>query len=564
MRPLPHLFSALPLLLLAPACKKAPVTEPVVEAAPPACGPQPDGTRRFRILHLNDVYRIDGLADGRGGLARVRTLRKEAEQGCEDDVLLTHAGDALYPSLLSRTFDGAQMVGVLNALDGDADAMDPRMLFTFGNHEFDADDLDDAPTLQARIDESQWRWLDTNLAWAQGADGAAIASDKLHSQVIVELGGVKVGVFGMTLDSKQPAYVSYIDTDYVGVARSRTLDLRERGAEVVVALTHLNATDDQRLLRELGRDGPDLVLGGHDHVLQTHTVGAGAVLKGDADAVRVRRVEVVVGDTGVATITWEPEGVALGPEAPARDPQVQSIVDDWQARFAEDFCSEEDPECLDTPLTVAGTDLHAEETVIRRFETNLGDWIVDEALGVFEGEGVDAAFVNSGALRLNQDIAAGTPITRRSVEELFAYPASLHLVQVSGSTLQAVLEHSVEDWTASGHWLQVAGLAFRHDPAAESVRDVTILGPDGPRPLDPEATYRVATVRYLLDPSIGDQDGYDMLSLDDEVETPHTGTDLKGVVMEALAGMGDGGLTPEREGRICGPQRPGSCLAIGD
>ena len=40
--------------------------------APPPdvrCGVQPDGSRSFRVLHLNDVYRIGGLSDGRGGLS---------------------------------------------------------------------------------------------------------------------------------------------------------------------------------------------------------------------------------------------------------------------------------------------------------------------------------------------------------------------------------------------------------------------------------------------------------------------------------------------------------------
>ena len=72
------------------------------------------------VVVINDTYRIEGdpSAD-RGGLARVRTVRAslEAEHG---PVLVLHAGDFLFPSFLSRTFQGAQMVDVLGRLDGDA------------------------------------------------------------------------------------------------------------------------------------------------------------------------------------------------------------------------------------------------------------------------------------------------------------------------------------------------------------------------------------------------------------------------------------------------------------
>ena len=42
------------------------------------------------------------------------------------------------------------------------------------------------------------------------------------------------------------------------------------------------------------------------------------------------------------------------------------------------------------------------------------------------------AFVNSGSLRLNRDIPAGSALKRRDIEELFEYPAELKLVRISG------------------------------------------------------------------------------------------------------------------------------------
>jgi 2',3'-cyclic-nucleotide 2'-phosphodiesterase (5'-nucleotidase family) len=536
--------------------------EPTSDAEPSACGLQADGSRRFRILHINDVYRIEGLADGRGGLGRLRTLRLELESDCPGDVLLTHAGDTLAPSLLSRTYKGAQMIEVLNALDGDPAAFDPRMLLTFGNHEFDDGKLEDATTLDTRVEDSQFAWLATSVTWANGADGQPlVAAPNLHTQELLEIGGVKVGLFSLMTDAAVPAYVTRIDTNYVELARTQVAALRGAGAEVVIALTHLDAGVDQQLLDALpGGDGPDVILGGHDHVLMTLHGNGKSAYKGDADALRVRVIDVTLGADGRVAIASPDEGVALGPDQPSADPQVQALIDARLAAFNQTFCGAEPPDCLSKELTVTNTKLLAEELEIRRYESNYGDWIADRMLDIFAADDVELALINSGSLRLNQDISAGTPITRQIVEETFAYPAKVSLISIDGATLQKVLDHAVEGWTGSGHWLQIAGLAYRHDVTANTATGAVTLGPDGPQPLARKRKYKVAVPNFLLD-TTGSQDGYTMLSPKMVVATPRNGTDLKQVVLDALAAAGSAGISPQVEGRICSSDRPsGPCL----
>jgi 2',3'-cyclic-nucleotide 2'-phosphodiesterase (5'-nucleotidase family) len=218
--------------------------------------------------------------------------------------------------------------------------------------------------------------------------------------------------------------------------------------------------------------------------------------------------------------------------------------------------------CLADQLALAKNELVAEELEIRRFETNLGDWIADRALEAYRPLDADLAFLNAGSMRLNQDIPAGTWITRRYFEELFPYPGKLELLQIDGATLQAVLDHAVSSWTGSGHWLQVAGLAFRHDPAQGTAEDLTLLLPDGgSRPIRPDDTLRVVTGSYLVDTK-GDQDGYRMLKPTQRVDTPSL--DLKKLVLAALEAAGEKGIAPEVEGRICNPERSGKCLAMGE
>ena len=93
--------------------------------------------REVVVLAINDVYRIEGVEDGqRGGLSLVRALRKELEQQ-NPDLLFLHAGDFLFPSLISQWTQGAHMIEIMNALDGASGVQDSRMFVVFGNHEFD-------------------------------------------------------------------------------------------------------------------------------------------------------------------------------------------------------------------------------------------------------------------------------------------------------------------------------------------------------------------------------------------------------------------------------------------
>lgn len=538
------LFAALPLLV---ACGAA--TEN--SGAIPASGAP--GTRTCAILSINDSYRIEPSPDRTGGLARVRTLRKRLSEKYPD-LLLLHAGDFLFPSFLSRQYQGAQMVDVLNHLDG-SDAFDPRLIVTFGNHELDDDR---ASVLTARIGESAFRWVSSNIDFTP-----AVATQKIAEDLVIECGGLQIGLFGVTIDEKSAPYIARF-RDPVETARARTKALRERGAEVIVGLTHLSIDQDEAILRSLGDAGPDLIVGGHEHAKQSRTVGPRGVYKADADSRTANLLRVALGPSGVTT---QAEWLALDPETAPEDPDLKSRVDGWLARQEEAYCATKMKAatgCLDERLTVANVEIEAEELSIRRFETNLGDYVLDLALTPFASGGAQIAFLNTGSLRLNYDIAPGTPITRRTVEELFAYPAPLRLIEISGETLQKVVDRAISGWTGQGHFLQIAGFAFRHDPKTGKAFDLTLFTPV-PHRVAPTERIRAVVNTFLLDASKG-QDGYTMLSpadiVDDLGPSMSAGPDLKQLVADAFKKAGDAGLSPKKEGRICNPERPGACRAL--
>lgn len=542
----------------------------------PACAPRPErptapsAARSFTILAVNDVYRIEGVDGGTaGGLARLRGLRAEFERQ-EGDLLFLHAGDFLFPSLLSRSFDGAQMIDVLNHLDGDGDDFDERMFVTFGNHEFDQDDLDEAGDLDRRIEDSQFTWLGSDLDFVAGDDGLpVIASDHLEKSAMVEIHGVKVGLFSISTDEKHPAYVERF-RDPETVARQMTAELRSRGAEVVIALTHLSFSQDVELLRKLGDAGPDFSVGGHEHnrlhecvggeMVDDQCAGGRLIVKADAEVktalvIRVT-VDTVTGD-GPPRVSFDYR--ELGGESPA-DAEVGELVEGWLARHSREYCAEKDlpPGCLEKVLGHTKVRLVGEELAIRRYETNLGSWILDQALERFRDHGVQAAFVNAGSLRLNQDVPAGADVTLRHVEEIFQYPSELKILRITGEVLRQAVSHAITDWTGNGHWLQISGFAFRHDPDRQVADRLTLLTPEGPRPIAPDEELLVVASSFVA----AGNDGFEMLS--EDLIVPYDGgpVDLRDLVVGGLAAAGDEGISPAVEGRIFNTRRGGPCLAV--
>ena len=496
------------------------------------------------ILHLNDIYRIEGLIDGRGGLARVRTLRRQLEADC-GQVLVTHAGDALGPSLLSRKLDGAQMIDTLNHLDG-GPGQDPLMVMTFGNHEFDGRDAQDAEALQAHLQASEFTWLDTNIQWSE-----AVGVDHMVGRAHVQLSGVDIGLFSLTTDAAIPAYASF-DTAYEELARAQVAALRQEGARFVIALTHLSVEQDRELLGALGDQGPDLLLGGHDHVAIAEQVQGTWLVKSAADAVAVQQIKVAFLDDGGHEVFVETR--TMDDEVP-RDPTVQARIEHWQARAEALYCDDHAPGCLDVAYATTTSDLQAEELTIRRYESNLGDYLADLAREHFEA---DVAVLNSGALRLNQDVPAGSAITQRLLEELLPYPIQLVELDLTGAQLQAMLDHSVSAWTGSGHWLQVSGIAFTHDVATHAAQDLHLLSAEGPLRVTPEMKLRVVVPRYIVDPAFGDQDGYGLpgnggLSWDLATDHPSQKTGVEELLLERLSQVE--AIAPERDGRICSTDR---------
>ena len=547
-----RLRTALAVLLLAATALVAGCAGTARPGKPLAAAPGPG----FTILQINDTYKIEGLRAGaEGGLARVRTLRRQLE-GEGRPVLVLHAGDFLFPSVMSKYLKGVPMVEALNLLDGDA-GFDERLFVTPGNHEFDNPD---PQLLFDRIAQSRFTWVSSNLkVRAPGEAAVRPLGDSfpnVKDHVVLELGGIRVGIFSVTLDDQTRPWVEYgYDRATRKATLGRVLDaLASAGAEFVVGLTHQEVGEDEWLAHEFG-DRIDWIVGGHEHVALTRKVGRTTITKADADAKSAYRIDVRrIAESGhelVATGTL----VELGAAMPV-DPDMVREVASSLVTLARTVEEQTGRRLLDVVATTEHL-LEGTEPAIRGRETALGDFLCDI---LRERLGTDLALVNGGAIRVNDDVPAGGNLRVYELEGIFYYDDRPVVFAITGRELLDLLRESVSQATLGhGRFLQVSGLRFRYHVAATGVpqveaADVEVKTSDAERfaALDLERRYRVASLDYLW--RNGYRDGYPLFSQGDGGTSPGLLEEPKiswrTLTEEALAALPGHRITTDLDGRI--------------
>ncbi|NVJ07294.1 bifunctional metallophosphatase/5'-nucleotidase [Myxococcus sp. AM001] len=493
-------------------------------SAPSPTPTQPSGTVRLTLLHLADVYQVQADEGGRGGMARAATLRKQVLRETPH-VLTVMGGDTLSPSVESlvevdgKALKGRHMVDAWNAF-----GLDYAVL---GNHEFDFGD----DVLRERIRESRFTWLGANVRDA--TSGGLFAG--VRASAVRELGGIQLGLFGVVLQETKGTTKAGKDTlfgDVCEAAQGAVAKLREAGAQVVVALTHLTADQDRALARCVKVDA---VLGGHDHeALEDRSTGT-PIFKVAADAVDLGQltldVDVDAATATVRQVTWQTLPVTR--QVP-EDAAFNAAMQPYAALFNR----------LSEHVGRTPVALEARSALVRTQETNLGSFVADAFRAA---AGADVALVNAGALRADAVLPAGG-VTRRDLHAIFPYADELVVLEVKGDTLRAALENGVslsrED-SRPGRFPQVSGLAFTFDsdrPAGQRVLGVKVGG----KPLDTAATYRLATLSFLA----SGKDGYDMLKNQPSTPARLTGNSPLEVLAEAFR-TGTPSPQAQADGRIC-------------
>lgn len=497
--------------------------------------------KHFIVLQLNDVYKIEGLENGNaGGLARVRTLRKQL--GADGTpVLIMHAGDLLFPSVMSKYLAGEPMIRVLNMLDGDAAGFDNAMYATIGNHELEKSDPMYA---LGRFAESDFHWVSSNVHYCRGGKCTQSFASRLKTvETVIEVraGGVPLGIFGLTTDSGSADYYKIDFTDHAARfadVQAAIDKLKNDGAQMIVGLTHEDMDDDIALAKKF----PEIafIAGGHDHQYMEKTVGKTKIAKGDADAKSVIVWDVVVPESGEPKITTK--RVMLDTTI-AKDPDVDAEVQRWMKALEGK---------LGPNVQIGSTKnlLEGVEPAVRGRETALGNFLADVARDWMHA---DVGLMNGGGIRINDNIPPG-PVRSYDMEGVFYYANNLVTFAVTGQQLLDMLNNGVSRADAGdGRFLQVSGLQL-HYRVVDGKGEVTRVMVNG-KPLDPKATYTVGTIDYLYNYGLGDGfTTFDPKNPDKPKLLPNpadrTTFDFRKATEATIAALPDKTITTAIEGRI--------------
>ena len=456
------------------------------------------------ILYTNDVH--CGIEEGIGYAGLAAYVKAYEKAGYE--VLLADCGDAIQGGAIGTLTRGESIIDIMNQVGYD--------VATIGNHEFDYG-MDQFLALRER---AEFPYVAANFT---DLEGNAI----LDAYVVLEAGGYRIAFVGVatpeTFTKSTPAYFQDGEGNFIYsfceggegeelyAAVQRAVDrARGEGVDYVVALAHLgtDASSAPWMSTDLiaNTTGIDVVLDGHSH----STWEGEHVLNADGEEVLLSSTGTGLNAVGSLLISAEGEiSAALHTESIFQDDEMAAFLVQIEDEFA-DILTEV---VAATPVDLIVNDPVATDgegnpvRIVRSQETNLGDLCADAYRFV---SGADIGFVNGGGVRAS--IPAGE-ITYEQIIAVHPFGNAICVVETTGQQILDALEMSVRNLPAeNGGFLQVSGLTFEVDvsvPSSVVVDDkemfVEVSGERrvdnvlvGAEPIDPQATYTLASNNYLI------------------------------------------------------------------
>jgi 5'-nucleotidase/UDP-sugar diphosphatase len=469
-------------------------------------------------LHFVQTNDIDQMAgdDERGGFAKLASAAN-AERAEEGTTFLVHSGDTLSPSLLSGIDKGAHIIDILNQMD--------VAVMTPGNHEFDFG----AETFRTRIGEATFPVVTSNVREPDGSQPA-----NTMDTLMVDVGDVKVGFYGLTTyetpEVSSPGEITFADE--IETARAKQAELKEAGADFVVAVIHSGFAEDM----ELARQGlADLILTGHDEHLLTYYNGRTAMTESHSQANYVVVTTITLDKTvedGNVEVSWSPAFEVVDTADVEPDPEIAAVVQSYQEKLDQE---------LGIEIGTTETELDSRRASVRSQETAIGNLIAD---AMREAVDADVALTNGGGIRGDREYQAGSPLTRGDILAELPFGNKTVKLELTGAKIKEALENGfsqVEE--VAGRFPHISGMTVEVDlkkPAAERVVSVMVGG----EPLDEAKTYTLATNDFVARGGDGYTAFADATNLIDPVDAQL----MASQVIDYVAEMGT--VAPEPEGRI--------------
>ena len=488
-----------------------------------------DGTgvkeNEFVILFTNDFHsQIEPLSKeetynaDRGGVKRIKAL-VDSVRTAEKTVFLADAGDYVQGTYYFSLLNGVVEMKMMEQLGYD--------VRTVGNHEFDKkmDCLYDMLT-----------WSNVPVVASNYDFSRTILANRVEQSMIIEKNGIKVGFIGLNVKLDNLVTPSACEgvqwQNAINVADELAKKLREQGADIVIALSHLGYEKDSSSLYydrgiAMNTSHIDMIIGGHSHtflnyadwVKNQNNVSVPVVQTG-SKGICLGYAKIKLNDNGKPTFTYKLIPVKNHLDKKL-DPEFSQIVDEYTASVS--YKMEE--VIGNCPKAIRkGTP----ESPLYNLTGDALVWMAKEYMDT----DVDVSLYNSGGLRA--EISAGD-LTIGDVYAVYPFDNVLSIITLKGSDLKTMF-----NYVASNGGLPVNS-GVKLVISNKKVKSVTVNG----KAIDNNKTYTVATIDYLVE-----LERYGFENAISRSDAPEVIRDYFVEYFRHLAKENNGKITASTDGRV--------------
>lgn len=483
-------------------------------------GEQNPENTEFVMLFTNDFHsQIEPMDSGDGGVLRLKAL-VDSVRTAEPYVLLADAGDLVQGTYYFSLLNGVVEMKMLDMLKYD--------IRTIGNHEFDKK----MSGLGEMLAMSKVPVVASNYDFSKTDLAQYVVPSKILSAGKIKVGFIGLNVRLLNLVNKT-ACKGVEWQDAINVADKYAAELREQGADIVIAISHLGygggSTEyyyDSGIATRTRHI--DMIIGGHSH---TTLKKAAYVTDADGDQVAIVQTGSRGYNLGYAKIRLDDNGkpsftyrlIPVNSRLDNRiDPTFSGIIKDYAAEVKEK---------MDVKLGYAPYNINRGTP-----ESPLGNLSADGLIWAakkFHNVDADVAVYNSGGVRAN--ISKGD-VTLGDVYAAFPFDNALSILTITGKNLRYLMYEVPNNLYVNKGVKLVSN-------SEGWVSSITING----QQIDDKKTYTVATIDY-----ISDNDAYttilgNPIDREDSVEMIR---DYFGEYFKHLADQNNGQITGAIDGRV--------------
>ena len=459
------------------------------------------------ILSINDYHgSLAPAGKNVGAVKLVDALKTEKAKNPEGTIIVS-GGDNYQGSAMSNMLYGEPVSAVFKEMGIELSAV--------GNHEFD------------------WG-VDRIIKWAEDGGFTFVCTniydirtnepvDWAEPFAIIEKMGIKVGFIGLA--TPETAYKTlkanvenYEFRDPVEVITEWVPKVKDAGADIIIALTHLGSFQDKEgnitgeAAALCGVDGVDGVISGH-----THQSVSGLV--NDKPLVQAYKY-----GRSFAKLTFIfDENNRLVSAEPALDhlyARADTLKDDANMLVIYEKYDEELGPVLGKVLGKTTVDLDHDRYA---GPSLLGEWVCEI---MKDKVGVQIAMTNGGGLRTN--IPAGD-VTAGKLYEVMPFDNTLYTMKLSGADVKANIEHGIMNEDIG--WVQISGVKVTYNPEAEAGNRITSMVLEDGTPIEMNKYYTVVTNDFMFT-------GGDKYNFENAIDKFDTFIPIRDAMMESVEKAG--------------------------